>query len=117
MNGKVFIKNLKVSAKVGHEISERHVFQDIIVNVKISLSFNDCINSENLADTIDYKKIQDSIIKIGNEIEFVLIESFANSIIDLCFKSERIQKVWISLEKLHKFKESESVGIEMERIK
>lgn len=115
MLGKIFIKNLTVKAKVGHLIHERHVPQDILVNIAVWGNVSTSIKSENLADTIDYCVIQNAVLNLGTTEEFVLIETFANAILDICFEDARVEKAWIRLEKPHKLPESESVGIEMER--
>ncbi len=115
MIGKVFIKNLKIPVKIGHLVHERHMPQTIRINVAVWADIGASIASNDLADTVDYVAVQKKILKLAEQKEYVLIETFANDILDACLADSHAQKAWVSIEKPHKFPESESVGIEVER--
>ncbi len=115
MIGKIFVSDLKLSVKVGHLIHERQVEQPIVINIAVWGDVEKSITSEDLADTIDYCVIKDDIMKLVAEKVYVLIETLASDILDLCLKEKHATKAWIKLEKPHKFPECASVGIEMEK--
>ena len=117
MLGKIFIKDLHIQAKVGHGIHERQVSQNIVINVAVWADVDEAIETEDLTSTVNYHDIQNEIIELASASEFVLIERMANTILDICLKYPRVEKAWIRLDKPHKFPESDSVGIEMEKTK
>jgi len=112
---KIFIKNLQLPVVVGHVAPERHSPQTIRINIAVWADVDKSITSHDLADTIDYVVIQKSVMDIVGVKEYILIETLASDILDISLRDERIKKAWVSIEKPHKFPESESVGIEMER--
>ena len=112
---KIFIKNLQIPVVVGHVAPERHAPQTIRFNIAVWADVEKSITSHDLADTIDYVVIQKEIQKLAASKEYILIETLASEVLDVCMQAARIVKAWLSLEKPHKFPESESVGIEMER--
>lgn len=117
MIGKIFVSDLKLSVKVGHLIHERQVEQPIIINIAVWGDVGKSITSENLDDTIDYVNIKNDVMKLVSEKVYVLIETLASDILDLCLKEQHATKARIKLEKPNKFPECASVGIEMEKSK
>jgi dihydroneopterin aldolase len=115
MIGKVFIKDLIIETKVGHLIHERHNPQKIRINVAAWSDISASIKSEDLADCVDYCVIRETVHNMCAAREFVLIETLANSILDVCFEDPKVTKAWIMLEKPNKFPDCASVGIEIER--
>ena len=115
MLGKIFIKDLVVEAKVGHLIHERHNPQKIVVNFATWSKIDEAIKSEDLADCVDYCVIRETVHKMCESREFVLIETLASAILDVCFEDPKVERAWIKLEKPNKFPDCASVGIEIER--
>ncbi len=115
MIGKIFVKDLHILAKVGHVIHERQTTQNILINIAVWADVAKSVTSTDLADTIDYVVIQNSVIELAAKNEYILIETLANDILDICLADSRVVKAWVRLEKPHKFPESASVGIELER--
>ena len=112
---KIFIKNLCIPVVVGHVAPERHAPQTIRFNIAVWADIDKSITSHDLADTIDYVVIQKNIRSLVSGKEYILIETLASEILDVCMQDARVVKAWLSLEKPHKFPDSESVGIEVER--
>lgn len=117
MLAKIFVKDLMLSVKVGHLIHERQVAQPILINIAVWGDVGKSITSGDLTDTIDYCTIRDGIKELIAAKQYVLIETLASEILDICLKEKHAQKAWLKLEKPHKFPECESVGIEMEKSK
>ncbi len=115
MLGKIFIQNLKIQAKVGHEVHERHTTQNIVVNVAVWADITKSVTSSDLRDTVDYVVIQKAICDLAVKNEYVLIETLADDILTICMQDPHAVKAWVKIEKPHKFPESESVGLEVER--
>lgn len=115
MLGKIFIKDLRVQAKVGHLAHERQTTQNILINVAVWADVFASIGSNDLSDTVDYVLIHKAIIDLVEKNEYVLIETLADNILSVCFADVRVQKASVRIEKPHKFPESQSVGVEIER--
>lgn len=115
MIGKIFIKDLLMPVTIGHVAPERHAPQTIRINIAVWADISDSLKSQSLDDTIDYVAIQKRVMDLAATSEYVLLESFADDILTACLENPRASKAWVRIEKPHKFPESESVGLEVER--
>ena len=114
MIGKIFIKNLLLKTKIGDSEAERSAPQDVLINVSLWTDFAKAIETKNTEDTVDYAYIENGIIRLSEQNEFVLLENLADEIMKMCLSDERIAKVSVKVEKPGKLK-SESVGVEIEQ--
>ncbi len=117
MQGKVFIKNFKISARVGAHIHERHNPQDILVNISIALDVSKAVETDDITNTIDYVTIMDRVNELVTEKEYVLIETLADHIADICLSDTHALSACVRIEKPKKFPTVDSVGIEIEKTK
>jgi len=116
---KIKIKNLRLRTIIGANEWERHVLQDVVINVKLEWDGGNAAKSDKLEDTIDYKKLSKEIIRIAENSKFQLIESLAKRILDHIMEDQRIQKASIEIDKPHalRFADSVSVSFNAEREK
>ena len=108
---KIRIKNLRLRTIIGANEWERKVLQDVIINVKIELEGEAAVKSDNLEDTIDYKKLSKEIINMAEDSHFQLLESLAKRILDLIMKDDRVQNVFVEVDKPHALRFADSVSL------
>ena len=105
-----------VQARVGTHIHERHLPQNILINIVVSTDISKSIKTDKLSDTVDYVSIVDKINALIKTNEYVLIETLADAIATVCLLDPRAKKAWVKIEKPHKLPASESVGVEIEKM-
>ena len=111
---KVIVKNLILQIFVGIHSFEKEKKQKVKFNIEITTDSN--LKSE-IKSIVNYENVINDIKKITGEKHYELLESLSDSIFDEIFKNKRIKKVKLKIEKLEIIKETESVGIEVEKQK
>ena len=94
------IKNLRFKTFLGIHQWEKHIEREIIINAVIETDHNLAMQSDNIADTIDYDVI---IAKIKNFIEnnhCQLIEKMVGEIMNLIMEDQRIKSCQLEIDKM-----------------
>ncbi len=95
----VRIKDLKLRTYIGIFDWEQKEKQDVIINLTIDFDASRAAQSDQIEDTVDYKKICKGIIGLVEEGRFMLIEKMANDILRQVMQDQRIQKTHIEIDK------------------
>ena len=111
------IKNFKLYTNIGIHDWEKELDREILINAEIETNFTKALQSDDIADTIDYDAI---ITKIKNLVainKFKLIEKLAQKIIDEIMSDTRISRCKLEVDKVgvFDFVDSFSVTIEQKR--
>jgi FolB domain-containing protein len=114
---KILIKDLTLRCIIGVNESERREKQDVVINVILWSDFTKATETDNIDETVDYKKINKSIIGLVENSKFFLVETLAERIAQLCLQNERVRKVKVSVEKPGALRFARSVGVEVFRKK
>lgn len=108
---KIRIKNLRLRTIIGTNNWERKVLQDVIINVKVNYDGSTAAKSDNIEDTINYKKLTKEIISLTENSQFRLLESLAQNILDLIMKDKRVQKAKVEIDKPQALRFADSVSV------
>lgn len=73
----VFVHGLEFEANHGYTAAERRATRRFRVNLEIRASLDAASTSDRLADTIDYRKLCEAVLRIGTESTFRLLEALA----------------------------------------
>jgi FolB domain-containing protein len=114
---KILIKDLILRCIVGVNGSERREKQDVVINVILWSDFTKATKTDDIDKTVDYKKINKSIIELVENSKFFLVETLAERIAQLCLQNKRVRKVKVSVEKPGALRFARSVGAEVFRKK
>ena len=112
---RILIKDLLVRCIIGVNDLERKEKQDVIINVTIWADLTEATETDDVRRTIDYKEVNKSIIKLVEDSKFLLIETLAEKVAQLCLQHERIVKVKVTVEKPGALRFARSVGVEIVR--
>jgi len=112
---KVLIKDLTLKAIIGVNASERREKQDVVINVILWFDFTKATKTDNIYETVDYKKINKSIIEMVENSKFFLVETLAERIAQLCLQNKKVSKVKVTVEKPGALRFVRSVGAEVVR--
>ena len=114
---KILIKDLILRCIIGVKESERREKQDVVINLILWSDFTKATETDDIDETVDYKKINKSIIGLVENSKFFLVETLAERIAQLCLQNERVRKVKVSVEKPGALRFARSVGAEVFRKK
>ncbi|MEK9716750.1 MAG: dihydroneopterin aldolase [Pelagibacteraceae bacterium] len=107
----VIINDLTLNAKFGFYAKEKAEEQKLIFNIKLFIEKNSYKDLD-LKEVVDYDQII-LIIKNILKKEINFLETLASSIIDQIFLDQRINKIYLKIEKPDVIKECKSVGYEI----
>ena len=114
---KIIIKNLILNIFVGIYAFEKKNKQRVRFNIEITIDPNTKPDNKDLSSIVDYNKIVNKIILLVESQHHELLEDLAENIFEKILKNNLVKKVKIKLEKIDILKDSESVGIEVEKYK
>ena len=110
---KIYIKDLLLRCIIGINDEERVNKQDIVINITMEADLRKAGESDNIDDTVNYKKIKQDIIKLVENSEYFLVEKMASEIANLCLQNERVQKARVLVEKPAALRFARTVGVEV----
>ena len=113
-NKKIIIKDLILLLSVGIHKFEKLKKQNVRFNIEITTDPN---LKPDVKTIVNYESIINDIKKLTEKTHFELLESLSETIFDEIFKSKKIKKVKLKIEKLDIIKETKSVGIEVVKTK
>lgn len=115
---KIYIKNLRASASLGIHDWEKASRRIISINMEIQFNASAVLSSGSIADTIDYTEIEQGIIRILSERHFNLLETLLHEMGQCLLRDyEKIEKVYIEIEKPGALRQADSVSISQEFVR
>jgi FolB domain-containing protein len=112
-NDKLRINGLLVRPIIGLYPEERLNRQDVLVTVTLEADLRRACQTDQLTDSIDYKALKKSILKLAEESQFFLIERFAQAVADLSLKDPRVRQVTVSVRKPGALRFAQSAEVEI----
>lgn len=109
----IYIKDLVVEAKHGVHQKEKEQAQRFIFNVELTVDGSQAGISDDLADTLDYGELRQTIIDTAQNNSFNLIEKLAREVADRILADKRIRKLVISIDKPDAY-ENGTPGVRLE---
>jgi 7,8-dihydroneopterin aldolase/epimerase/oxygenase len=100
----IYIKDLIIEAKHGIHEHEKAQPQRFIINLELTVDLTRAAASDDLADTLNYSELKQTIIDVTQNNSFNLIERLAGAIADRLLADKRIQKLNLSIDKPDAFK-------------
>ncbi len=91
----VYIRDLKIDTVIGVNDWEREVHQTVSLDLEMATDIRAAAESDDIADTIDYKAVAKRIIDFVEGAEFQLVESMAENVSDIV--REEFGVTWLRL--------------------
>jgi D-erythro-7,8-dihydroneopterin triphosphate epimerase len=113
---RIFIRDLRVRSIVGINEWEKTRKQDILLNVTLHLDLTKAGQSDDIGDTLDYKKLKDQIVAHVEETGFALIERVAEDVARLGLADRRVAQVDVTVDKPGALRFARSVAVEITRV-
>lgn len=112
----IFIEGLKVNTIIGVHPWEKCQTQPLVFDIELFTGIQSAAQSDQLADTVDYAKVSQDIIKLAQQTRYELIETLAEQICEHLFAHyPGLQAIELKLAKPHAVAEAKQVGVKIWR--
>lgn len=112
---RIFLRGLTAQCIIGFIEWERRVKQTIVVDLELPVDCRRAAVSDEVADTVDYKRVAKRVLAYVEASEFKLVETLAHRLALLLLEEFGIEWVRISLNKPGAIRNSRDVGVVVER--
>jgi len=117
MKDKIIIRDLFLRTIIGLNDWEREKKQDIVLNIIIHTDMKKAGDSDDIADSVNYKNITKQIIDMVEKSSYQLLEKLASTIAREIIEKFHVEKIEITIDKLHALRFSRSVAVQIVREK
>ena len=112
---KIHIRDLQVRCIVGIYPEERVARQDVLFNITLHADYRAACASDDIRDTVDYKRVKKRIVEMAEASEFFLVERLAEEAARICLEDGRVARVEVTVDKPGALRFARSVGVEITR--
>jgi dihydroneopterin aldolase len=112
---RIFLRGLSVDCIIGFIEWERRIKQTVVIDIELPVDCRLAAVSDEVADTLDYKKVSKRIIAFVEGSQFKLVETLAHRTAMLVLEEFRVDWVRLSINKPGAIRGSRDVGIALER--
>lgn len=107
------IKNLALRTIIGTTDYERRDKQDILVNVALEVDASKAVETDNIAEALNYRTLCKRIIEEVEGSDYFLLEKLAASVLEIVMGMEEVLWARVRVDKPHALRFAESVSVEM----
>lgn len=108
---RIFLHGLAVECIIGFIEWERRIKQTIVLDVEMPVDCTRASLSDDVADTLDYKKVAKRLIAFVSESDFKLVETLAHRTALLVLEEFGLAWVRLSINKPGAIRGSKDVGV------
>jgi FolB domain-containing protein len=112
---RIHIRELGVRCIVGVNPDERTNKQDVFISITLEADLRQPGQTDNIADTIDYKTLKKRVFDMVEKSSFYLIEALAQAIADICLEWEQVKAATVTVDKPGALRFAKSVAVEITR--
>lgn len=105
------IKNLRLRAIVGINEWERQQAQEVVVNAEMEFDGDRAVASDDIGDTIDYKKLKKQIMAEVEGSSYFLLEKLAGRVLEIIRADGRIRRAMVEIDKPAALRFADSVSV------
>ena len=95
--------------------AERRVKQTVVLDLELPVDCRHAALTDEVADTLDYKKVAKRVLAFVEASEFKLVETLAHSVALLILEEFGVEWVRVALNKPGAIRDSRDVGVVIER--
>jgi len=112
---KIFLRGLEVECIIGFIDWERRIKQRVQSDLEMPVDCAKAAKSDDVSDTLDYKRVAKRVISFVESSEFMLVETMAHRMAVLILEEFGIEWIRISVNKPGAIRGSRDVGVAIER--
>jgi len=108
---RIFLHGLAIECIIGFIEWERRIKQTVVLDVEMPVDCARAAQSDDVGDTLDYKKVAKRLITFVSESEFKLVETLAHRAAMLILQEFDVEWVRLSVNKPGAIRHSKDVGV------
>lgn len=112
---KIFITGLKVDVLIGLHDFERQTKQPLLIDAQLAICADQSMQSDAIADTIDYDQVRLTIIEVAKHSTAILLEAFALQIMQKLFEKFAVDWIKLKITKPNFYPDVAGFGVIIER--
>jgi 7,8-dihydroneopterin aldolase/epimerase/oxygenase len=112
---RVFLRGLTAECIIGFIDWERRVRQTVVVDLEVPVDCARAALTDEVADTVDYKKVAKRVLAFIEASEFKLVETLAHRLALLLLEEFGLEWVRLQVNKPGAIRNSRDVGVTIER--
>ena len=112
---RIEITDLLLRCIIGVNPDERREKQDVNICITLCADLRAAGRSDDIGDTIDYKRIKLAVREMVEQSRFLLLERLAEETAQLCLADARVQRVVVRIEKPGALRFARTVAVVIER--
>ena len=112
---RIFLHGLSTQCIIGFIDWERRVKQTVELDIELPVDCERAARSDDVADTLDYKKVAKRVLSFVEASEFQLVETLAHRLALVILEEFAVPWVRVSLNKPGAIRHSRDVGVLIER--
>jgi dihydroneopterin aldolase len=112
---RIFLHGLTTECIIGFIDWERRVRQTVVLDLELPVDCRRASLSDEVADTLDYKKVAKRVLAYVAASEFKLVETLAQRVALLILEEFAVEWVRVTLNKPGAIRNSRDVGVVIER--
>ena len=114
---RIFLRGLTSECIIGFIDWERRVKQTVVLDLELPVDCARAAASDEVADTLDYKKVAKRVLGFIEASEFKLVETLAHRLALTVLEEFALPWVRISVNKPGAIRGSRDVGVTIERVR
>ena len=111
----IFIQELKVKVHLGVPAWERIKAQTVLLDIEVALAGDKRFSQDNIAETIDYAEICNSVSQQLQQGPFQLVETMAEKVCAHILQDYSVTWVKVKISKPNVLSQAKFVGVILER--
>ena len=112
---RIFLRGLTTECVIGFIDWERRVKQTVVLDLELPADCRQAARTDQVADTLDYKKVAKHVLAFVEASEFHLVETLAERLALELLRSFELPWVRVSLNKPGAIRHSRDVGVTLLR--
>jgi dihydroneopterin aldolase len=112
---RIFLHGLTTECIIGFIDWERRVRQTVVLDIELPVDCRHASLTDEVADTLDYKKVAKQVLAFIAASEFKLVETLAHRVALLILEEFGVEWVRVALNKPGAIRNSRDVGVVIER--
>jgi dihydroneopterin aldolase len=111
----IFLRGLEVECIIGFIEWERRIKQRVQIDLEMPVDCARAAATDDVADTVDYKRVAKRVIGFVEASQFMLVETMAHRMAMLILEEFGLEWIRISVNKPGAIRGSRDVGVAIER--
>ncbi len=111
----IFLRGLEIECLIGFIEWERRIRQKVLIDFELPVDCARAARSDEVVDTLDYKRVAKRIIEFVSASEFKLVETLSHRVAMMVLHEFDVAWIRISVNKPGAIRGSRDVGVSIER--